>query len=67
MLFVLTGPNGAISFCVFTNWHLPRVHKELLQNYRNNPDHDTMFVPMGADISYHSYIPPYEGQDHNAK
>lgn len=61
MHFVLTGDNGAITFTLYTNWHLPHVAKEQRDKCRNKPQYDFMFQPYGADISYHSYIPRYAG------
>lgn len=60
--FVLTGNKGAITFTLFTNWHLPHVDAELRNGTRNKPECDFMFQPQGADISYHSYISRFEGQ-----
>lgn len=59
--FVLKGDKGAITFTIFTHWHLPHVDKELRDQYRHSSEHDFMFQPDGADISYHSYIPRYDG------
>ena len=56
--FVLKGPEGAITFTVFTNWHLPAVQRELIDN-RNVYS----LTPMAADIGYHSPVPTYEGQE----
>ena len=62
MRFILTGDNGAVTFTIYTNWHLPHVDSELRNRYRKQPQHDFMFKPDGADISYHSYTPRFEGQ-----
>jgi len=60
--FILTGDKGAITFTLYTNWYLPHVDEELRNSRRNKPECDFMFRPHGADISYHSHIPCYEGQ-----
>ena len=59
MRFILTGDKGTVQFVVYTNWYLPHVQKEFedkpMRNY--NP-----FVPIAADVGYHSPKPMYEGQ-----
>jgi hypothetical protein len=62
MRFILTGNKGAITFTIFTHWHLPHVDEKLRNKYQHSSEHDFMFRLDGADISYHSYIPRYEGQ-----
>lgn len=61
MRFILTGEKGAITFTIYTNWHLPHVDAELRNKKRNDPNSDFMFKPEGADVSYHSYTPKYDG------
>lgn len=61
LYFILKGELGAVSFTVYTNWNLPHVEEELA-HYRRDPSLDFMFKPSGADISYHSLTPLYEGQ-----
>ncbi len=53
MLFTLIGKRGAVTFSLYTDWHLPHVKKELKYNGCN---------PMPADIGYHSPHEMYEGQ-----
>lgn len=59
MLFTLIGEHGAVSFIIYTNWHLPHV-KEELENRRGDY---FMFQPLPADIGYHSPHPMYEDQE----
>jgi hypothetical protein len=59
MYFVLKGELGAISFTLFTNWHLPHVQKEL----EAKPSPAMMFKPSPADISIHSHTPLFEGHN----
>ncbi len=54
--FVLKGDNGAIHFDVFSGWYLPQQVSEHGQKQWKD------WQPSGAQISYHSYIPRYEGQ-----
>lgn len=63
MFFVLKGKHGAITFCVYTNWHLPHVDKELRNAHRHDSRYDFMFRPVGADISYHAHKAQCEGQE----
>ena len=61
--FVLVGESGAVQFNLFTNWQLPHVTKEFMEKTTNNKrDIDLYFMPMPADLGYHSKIPHYEGQ-----
>lgn len=48
MSFWLVGPKGGISFTIYTGWYLP---------YMGGGS-----SAMGADVSYHSKVPLYEGQ-----
>jgi hypothetical protein len=63
--FVLKGELGATQFVVFTNWQLPHVTEELL----GEPKHldaigiSTLFLPLPADVGYHSPTPMYDGQE----
>ena len=59
---VLKGKMGAVQFVVYTNWQLPHVTEEMLQNPRQRNSVDMFFMPMPADLGYHSYKPRYEGQ-----
>lgn len=64
MIFLLSGPKGAIQFVVFTHWHLPHVAKEMRENASNwNASViECLFQPMAADMGYHSPRPMYEDQ-----
>ena len=60
----LKGELGTVQFVVYTNWHLSHVQEELLN--RNTNDRlgiKCAFLPMPADIGYHSPKPMYEGQE----
>jgi hypothetical protein len=48
IVFLLTGPEGAISFTIFTCWY---------------PDGE-FTEPTGAEVVWHSRIPLWEGQSH---
>lgn len=62
--FVLKGELGAVQFVIFTNWQLPHVTKEYKQKIYEHPDYaDIYFLPMAADVGYHSPIPQYTGQE----
>ncbi len=56
--FLLTGPEGAVQFVLYTNWQLPEVMKEL----EARPNH-SLCHPMPADLGYHSPVPRYVGQE----
>jgi hypothetical protein len=60
LMFILKGELGAITFNVFTNWQLPHVTEEFRPKML--PDKYFLFEPKGADISYHSPTPKWEGQ-----
>ncbi len=53
MLFTLIGEHGAVTFTLFTNWHLPHVAEELK---------DKAIHPIPADIGYHSFYSMHEDQ-----
>jgi hypothetical protein len=68
---VLSGPEGAVQFVLFTNWHLPHVAKEnrkyaLTHVLRAPFEADSLlhavFEPLPADLGYHSLKPMYEDQ-----
>ena len=59
MFFYVKGPDGAIQFVIYTQWHLPNEHQELVANCTGR--HCSM-EPMAADIGYHSPKPMYDGQ-----
>jgi len=63
LIMALKGDKGAVQFLLYTNWMLPHVTEEFL----NKPVLDSIdvtcrFLPLPADIGYHSYKPIYEGQ-----
>lgn len=58
MRWYVIGPQGAIQFLLFTNWHLEHVQKEL----DAKTDHFACH-PLPADIGYHSHVPRYDGQE----
>jgi len=61
--FVLKGSLGAVQFLLMTNWHLPHVTKEFLQKPVNDLiEIAVRFLPMPADLGYHSPKPMYKGQ-----
>src|SRR5580658_1158846 len=62
MLFTLIGEKGAVTFLIYTGWHLPHVRKE----FEMRMDH-TFCHPMAADIGYHSYYPMYEDHEPREK
>jgi hypothetical protein len=56
--FAVKGDRGAVSFLVFTGWHLPHVQEQF------RGDRDSYITrPRGASIDYHSFAPLYEGQN----
>jgi hypothetical protein len=60
---VLRGDAGAMQFIVYTNWQLPHVNAEMLRKPINDTlDVKCRFLPLPADIGYHSKVPMYEGQ-----
>lgn len=71
LLMIVKGIHGATQFVLYTNWHLPHVKNELLSKpLRDSLDVECRFLPMPADLGYHSKTPIYEGQEpltHNCK
>ena len=64
LLIILKGEHGATQFMLYTNWHLPHVKDELLNKpCRDSLDIECRFLPMPADLGYHSKTPTYEGQE----
>lgn len=61
MRWYLKGPEGAIQFVVFTNWHLPHVQQELDRKSFGEFPHLSCH-PQPADLGYHSRVPRYEDQ-----
>jgi hypothetical protein len=77
LIFTLSGPEGGVTFTIYTNWMLPHVqakHDELLPGYIKAGDdwlserpktHNMMHLfhkPQPATITYHSKKPTYDGQ-----
>ena len=70
LIMVLKGPEGAISFTIFTNWQLPdvqdmqdeRVLKRSAEGIFEKADLTAFYHPWAADLGYHSPKPRYEGQ-----
>lgn len=63
--WVLRGEKGAVQFVIFTSWHLPHVQTELARRCVREGDPrgiELMFVPMAADLGYHSPTPRYGDQ-----
>ena len=59
--FYLVGPEGAVQFIVYTNWHLPQVQRDM--DTRQDVQFPHLFhKPQPADIGCHSRKPMYEGQ-----
>lgn len=64
LLMMLKGEKGVVQFKVFTNWQLPHVTEEQLnKSVFDKMDIRCSFMPMPADVGYHSYTPMYEGQE----
>lgn len=60
--FILKGKKGATHFVLYTNWQLPHVTEEFLkEGTRDLLDIKVKFVPLPADLGYHSPKPMFEG------
>lgn len=57
---VLKGPEGAVQFLLYTNWHLAHVQKELDEWVDSHYPHLSCH-PLPADLGYHSPVPRFEG------
>lgn len=66
MRWVLKGEKGAVQFLVYTNWQLPHVTQEQVLRLQLARDYGMetrcFWLPMAADLGYHSKFPMYEGQ-----
>ena len=70
MRWILKGEKGAVQFLVYTNWYLPHVVEHLIgakYSYQSSKIFSAskvsaLFLPMAADVGYHSPKPFYEGQ-----
>lgn len=64
MYFIVKGPSAAVQFVIYTNWHLPHVHQELVNkcNPVTSYGRHCILEPMAVDIGYHSPVAMYEGQ-----
>jgi hypothetical protein len=67
MRWILKGTKGAVQFLVFTNWQLPEVTEEFTKRASRAGDIAMelrcFWMPMAADLGYHSKFPMYEGQE----
>jgi hypothetical protein len=67
MRWVLKGERGAVQFLVYTNWQLPHVTQESINRLGFARDFGMemrcFWLPMAADLGYHSKFPLYEGQE----
>ena len=63
--FVLKGNEGAVQFLLFTNWYLPHVIDEMISKPENRTSRmiKLFFMPIPADLGYHSKKPRYESQE----
>lgn len=63
---VLVGPEGAVQFVLYTNWHLPHVTSEYRERLKMMVQNDSPMTwltePLPADFGVHSRVPLYEGQ-----
>lgn len=74
---VLKGQQGAVQFVLYTNWQLPHVEQNLIKKVLKDAISEeapsevikqvrtklnVYFLPMPADLGYHSKTPHYEGQ-----
>lgn len=60
---LVKGSKGTVQFVIYTNWYLPHVTEELF----NQPIQDLLdikcrFLPLPADLGYHSPVPQYKDQ-----
>ena len=60
--FILKKDNMAVQFIVYTNWHLPHVSKENINRLNSPQDIELFWMPIPADLGYHSPYPMYDGQ-----
>lgn len=63
MKFVLVGPEAAVQFLLYTNWHLPHVQEEMDSKHLSNIFPHLLCHPQPADLGYHCLYPQYEGQN----
>lgn len=63
--FILIGDKGATQFVLYTNWYLPHVTQEFLNKpILSKQDIKLFFLPMPADLGYHSKVPFYDDHLH---
>ena len=68
LLFHLKGPKGAVTLVVYTNWHLPHVTEEFVNDcakYGSSADIHAKFLPYAAELCVHHLTPCYPG--HNSQ
>lgn len=61
MRWYVRGPEGAVQFVVYTNWHLPHVQERLDARDGSKFPH-VLCHPLPADIGYHARTAQYDGQ-----
>ena len=54
ILFILKGEKGAVSFVIFTGWHLPHIEKDYERKGLQAGVEYRCSRPMPADLGYHS-------------
>lgn len=59
--FYVIGPEGAIQWNIYTNWHVASARKHLEGFPRST--YDDPWRPSGYDLGYHSKRPLYDGQE----
>jgi hypothetical protein len=59
MRFVVSGPEGAVQFLLYTNWQMPAVREEWKSKERAGSRDFPMslVLPMPADLGFHSRAP----------
>lgn len=68
MRFHVKGEKGVVQFVIYTNWHLPHIHKSIVSRCQGGKSgykgyEYCRLAPLPADIGYHSPTPIYEGQE----
>jgi hypothetical protein len=59
---ILKGELGVVQFVLYTNWQLPHVTEEFLNKPMDRLSIKCFYLPLPADIGYHSPSPMYDGQ-----
>ena len=66
--FVLIGEFGATQFLIYTNWYPSHVTKDFIKKAQENQEkiwYECVFLPVGADVGYHSKKAFHEDQYKN--